>query len=100
MLKAIEIQMSEYGQLVLRHEITVGEDIPEEAIIKIFGSLKKFRAEIEEDKKAVISAERAAKLLEEKEAKPKRPILKLPKVDYTIEKTTAILTISDWFVEY
>ena len=43
------------------------------------------RAEIEEDKKAVVSAERAAKLLEEKEAKPKRPILKLPpKVDYTI----------------
>ncbi len=36
------------------------------------------RAEIEEDKKAVASAEKATKILEEKDAKPKRPTLKLP----------------------
>jgi len=40
--------MSEYGQLELRTEITVGEDIPEEEIIRVFGSLEKLRAEMEE----------------------------------------------------
>jgi len=45
----MKIRMSEYGQLELRYEITVGEDIPEGKIIKVFGSLEKFRAEMEED---------------------------------------------------
>ena len=45
----MKIQMSEYGQLVLRYEITVGEGIPLEEIIKVFGSLEKFRAEMGED---------------------------------------------------
>jgi len=48
-LREMKIQMSEYGQLVLRYEITVGEGIPLEEIIKVFGSLEKFRAEMGED---------------------------------------------------
>ena len=44
----MKIRMSEYGQLELRTEITVGEDIPEEEIIRVFGSLEKLRAEMEE----------------------------------------------------